>query len=71
VFQYTDCNSKFYGKLVNWYSHGAWHYGIGLSNDYIFDLGENLKNLDISSSRKNEKRRERGKGNKTFECFPC
>jgi hypothetical protein len=37
----------------------------------IFDLGENLKNLDISLSRKNEKRRERGKGNKTFECFPC
>ena len=38
----SDCNSKFYGKLVNWYSHGAWHYGIGLSNDYTFDLGENL-----------------------------
>ena len=31
----SDCNSKFYGKLVNWYSHGAWHYGIGLSNDYF------------------------------------
>jgi hypothetical protein len=38
----SDSNSKFYGKLVNWYSHGAWHYGIGLSNDYIFDLGQNL-----------------------------
>jgi hypothetical protein len=37
----------------------------------IFDLGENLKNLDISSSRKNGNRRERGKRRKTFECYPC
>jgi hypothetical protein len=34
--------SKFYGKLVNWHSNGFWHYGIGLSNEHIFDLGENL-----------------------------
>jgi len=38
------CNrqSDYYGKLVNWHSDGVWHYGIGLSDDYIFDLGGNL-----------------------------
>ena len=37
----------------------------------ISDLGENLKNLDISSSRNYGKRRKREKGSKTFECFSC
>ncbi|MEB3309981.1 MAG: hypothetical protein VKJ02_07080, partial [Snowella sp.] len=42
IKKYSNKDSKFYGKLVNWHSGGFWHYGIGLSDEYIFDLGENL-----------------------------
>lgn len=42
-----DKSSQFYGKLVNW-SHGwqelnIWHYGIGLSDDAIFDTGRGMQ----------------------------
>jgi hypothetical protein len=42
IKKHSNSHSKFYGKLVNWYSDGFWHYGIGLSDEYIFDLGANL-----------------------------
>lgn len=42
VSRLGDSHSNFYGKLVNWHSKGFWHYGIGLSDEHIFDLGENL-----------------------------
>jgi hypothetical protein len=42
IHKCSNRNSKFYGKLLNWYSDGAWHYGIGLSDDHLFDLGDNL-----------------------------
>lgn len=32
IKKYSNRNSKFYGKLLNWYSDGFWHYGIGLSD---------------------------------------
>jgi hypothetical protein len=38
IYKCSNCNSKFYGKLLNWSSDGAWHYGIGLSDVYLFDL---------------------------------
>lgn len=42
IKKHIDRQSDCYGKLVNWHSGGFWHYGIGLSDNYIFDLGENL-----------------------------
>lgn len=36
-----DPGSVRYGRLLNWQSFGDpfWHYGIGLSDEYIFDTG--------------------------------
>lgn len=31
-----------YGRLVNWRRDNRWHYGIGLSEEYIFDTGPAL-----------------------------
>ncbi|WP_036483981.1 hypothetical protein [Myxosarcina sp. GI1] len=41
----TDPSSKQYGRLLNWKSsHDPfWHYGIGLSDVYIFDTGKGLR----------------------------
>ena len=37
MYQKVDTNSKYYGRLLNWCSVGVWHYGIGISNNLIFD----------------------------------
>ncbi len=37
MYQKVDTNSKYYGRLLNWYSLGVCHYGIGISNNLIFD----------------------------------
>jgi len=37
MYQKVDINSKYYGRLLNWCSLGVWHYGIGISNNLIFD----------------------------------
>lgn len=37
MYQKVDTNSKYYGRLLNWCSLGVWHYGIGISNNLIFD----------------------------------
>lgn len=43
----VDANSKYYGKLLNWKgSDGFWHYGIGLSDQKIFDTGRGMKPFD-------------------------
>lgn len=42
MYNHIDSKSQFYGRLINWHSKGVCHYGIGLSDDYLFDLGENL-----------------------------
>jgi hypothetical protein len=39
IYQKVDTNSKYYGRLLNWCSLGVWHYGIGISNNLIFDTG--------------------------------
>lgn len=38
-------SSKRYGRLLNWQNppDPFWHYGIGLSDTYIFDTGRGLK----------------------------
>ena len=35
----VNVKSKRYGKLLNWQGGPIWHYGIGLSDDKIFDTG--------------------------------
>ena len=37
MYQKVDTNSKYYGRLLNCYNLGVWHYGIGISNNLIFD----------------------------------
>jgi hypothetical protein len=37
IYLKIDTNSKYYGRLLNWCSNGVWHYGIGISNNLIFD----------------------------------
>ena len=37
MYQKVDTTSKYYGRLLNWSSLGVWHYGIGISNNLIFD----------------------------------
>ena len=39
----VNVKSKRYGKLLNWQGGPIWHYGIGLSDDKIFDTGQNLE----------------------------
>jgi hypothetical protein len=39
IYLEVDTNSKYYGRLVNWYATGVWHYGIGINNSLIFDTG--------------------------------
>ena len=41
----ADPLSKRYGHLLNWQnsSDPFWHYGIGLSDTYIFDTGQGLR----------------------------
>jgi len=36
-----DPESIFYGKLLNWWNRN-WHYGIGLSDRWIFDTGQSM-----------------------------
>ena len=43
IRNHCDPNSHFYGKLMNWTDGMVWHYGIGLSDTYIFDTGEKLR----------------------------
>lgn len=40
-----DSQSSRYGRLLNWQNPGDpfWHYGIGLSDSYIFDTGRGMK----------------------------
>lgn len=43
----VDTDSKYYGKLLNWQgSDSFWHYGIGLSDQKIFDTGRGMKPFD-------------------------
>jgi hypothetical protein len=35
----------FYEKLLRWRKELAWHFGNGISDDYIFDTGENWVSL--------------------------
>ncbi|MDS3859848.1 hypothetical protein RIF25_03405 [Thermosynechococcaceae cyanobacterium BACA0444] len=37
----VDTSSSRYGRLLNWqnFADPVWHYGIGLSDEYIFDTG--------------------------------
>jgi hypothetical protein len=37
IYLKIDTNSKYYGRLLNWCSNGVWHYGIGISDNLIFD----------------------------------
>ena len=37
MYQKVDTNSKYYGRLLNWYGKGVWNYGIGISNNLVFD----------------------------------
>lgn len=37
MYQKVDTNSKYYGRLLNWYGKGIWNYGIGISNNLVFD----------------------------------
>lgn len=39
ICQAIDIYSLRYGRLVNWYEGLSWHYGIGLTDDLIFDTG--------------------------------
>ncbi|MEB3310078.1 MAG: hypothetical protein VKJ02_07565 [Snowella sp.] len=39
IYENIDRNSQFYGRLVNWYEGIAWHYGIALKDNLIFDTG--------------------------------
>ena len=44
ILKKADPESRFYGALLNWKGDdGFWHYGIGLSDDYIFDTGRGLQ----------------------------
>jgi len=36
----VDRNSKYYGRLLEWHSDFVNHYGIGLSEQYLFSTGE-------------------------------
>jgi hypothetical protein len=51
IYQKIDTNSKYYGRLLNWYKTGVWHYGIGISNNLVFDTASlklfNRADLDI------------------------
>ena len=42
IEKYADPTSSRYGKLLNWPDPvwPIWHYGIGLSDTYIFDTGK-------------------------------
>jgi hypothetical protein len=37
IYQKVEIDSKYYGRLLNWYGMGVWHYGIGISNNLVFD----------------------------------
>jgi hypothetical protein len=37
IYQKVDTNNKYYGRLLNWYGKGVWNYGIGISNNLVFD----------------------------------
>jgi hypothetical protein len=37
TYQKVDTNSKYYGRLLNWYGRGVWNYGVGISNNLVFD----------------------------------
>ena len=44
ILKKVDPDSRFYGALLNWKGDdGLWHYGIGLSDRYIFNTGKGLK----------------------------
>jgi len=43
----VDPTSQFYGKLLNWWNRN-WHYGIGLSDRYIFDTGQGMHPFERS-----------------------
>lgn len=45
--------SQFYGKLLQWKSNGVWHLGIGLSDNYIFDTGQNWISFNRNDLAKN------------------
>ncbi len=48
-----DTKSKRYGRLLNWQnpSDPFWHYGIGLSDRYIFDTGKGLQPFEKQDAK--------------------
>ncbi len=44
IENFSDLSSKRFGRLLNWQNppDPFWHYGIGLSDAYIFDTGQGL-----------------------------
>jgi hypothetical protein len=37
MYQKIDPNDRYYGRLINWYGKGVWNYGIGISDNLVFD----------------------------------
>ncbi|MCG9889567.1 MAG: pentapeptide repeat-containing protein [Thermosynechococcaceae cyanobacterium MS004] len=53
IYNYLDPNSQRYGRLLNWQnsSDPFWHYGIGLSDLYIFDTGRGLQSFERQDAK--------------------
>ncbi|MBD2104941.1 hypothetical protein [Leptolyngbya sp. FACHB-261] len=45
IKRHVNRDSEFYGKLLNWHDF-VWHYGIGLSDDLIFDTGQGMQTFE-------------------------